>query len=288
MVIRRILFVLLFVSIVPTLFAQDTISGTYSYTYGDSESLVEARQTCKDLALREAIESYYIFVESSTSVEDFQLKEDLIQSIAAGYLKDVQIVEQAEEGRTITMTVEASVMPDEVQALVAQLAEPGEGEETETEAATDAASSSEDLSPFMSALAEYGTRENTAESAWGRKQYQSALKQFQDLEAYLDAHKPSRSQPFYWNLFEAWKKRTSIQQDLIRVERLESQNKRMRARGNVFLAVRKADELKSYLNVLEGMKSLTAAQTRLRETCVSKCRATLARVQKKSNAYKRR
>lgn len=288
MVIRRILCVLLFVSIVPALFAQDTIRGTYSYTYGDSESLVEARQTCKDLALREAIESYYIFVESSTSVEDFQLKEDLIQSIAAGYLKDVQIVEQAEEGRTITMTVEASVMPDEVQALVAQLAEPGEGEETESDAATDAASSSENLSPFMSALAEYGTRENTAESAWGRKQYQSALKQFQDLEAYLDKHKPSRSQPFYWNLFEAWKTRTSIQQDLIRVEHLESQNKRVRARGNVFLAVRKADELKSYLNVLEGMKSLTAAQTRLRETCVSKGRRTLARVQKKSNAYKRR
>jgi hypothetical protein len=57
---RRIIFIfLLFVS---AAFAQDKIRGTYSYTYGDSESLVEAKQTCKDLALREAIESYYVFV----------------------------------------------------------------------------------------------------------------------------------------------------------------------------------------------------------------------------------
>jgi hypothetical protein len=74
-------------------FAQDKIQGSYTYTYGDKESLVEARQSCKDLAVRDAIESYYVFVQSSTGVENFQTKEDIIQSIAAGYLKDLRIVE---------------------------------------------------------------------------------------------------------------------------------------------------------------------------------------------------
>ena len=34
-----------------TLFGEDTIQGMYSYTYGDSESLVQAKQTCKNLGL---------------------------------------------------------------------------------------------------------------------------------------------------------------------------------------------------------------------------------------------
>ena len=241
MIIRRLIFVCILMSSTAAL-AQDTIQATYSYTYGDSESLVEARQTCKDLALRQAIESYSIFVESSTEVENFQLKDDLVTSIAAGNLKNVQILEQTEEGRTITMTVQAEVVAEEVESLVAELVASRDEDDEPDVAADDT-----EVQSFMTALSAYGKRSSTAEAAWGKKQYQSALSQFQDLEFLLEKHQPTEDQPFYYNLYQAWKVRTTIVQNLIRIEYLESQNKRIRARANVTLAVRKTEEMGKYL-----------------------------------------
>ena len=51
------------------------------------------------MALREAIESYTVFVESSPEVENYELKEDVVKSLSAVYLTDIQIVQQTEEGR---------------------------------------------------------------------------------------------------------------------------------------------------------------------------------------------
>ena len=38
------------------------ISGEYSYTYGDNESIVEAKNICYSMAVRNAIESYKSFL----------------------------------------------------------------------------------------------------------------------------------------------------------------------------------------------------------------------------------
>ena len=282
MIIRRLIFVCILMSSTAAL-AQDTIQATYSYTYGDSESLVEARQTCKDLALRQAIESYSIFVESSTEVENFQLKDDLVTSIAAGNLKNVQILEQTEEGRTITMTVQAEVVAEEVESLVAELVASRDEDDEPDVAADDT-----EVQSFMTALSAYGKRSSTAEAAWGKKQYQSALSQFQDLESLLEKHQPTEDQPFYYNLYQAWKVRTTIVQNLIRIEYLESQNKRIRARANVTLAVRKTEEMGKYLAKLEGMQSLSDVQKRLLSACASRCRRTKEAVRKKAAGYGRR
>lgn len=279
----RLSFITLLLVSASVVFGQDTIQATYSYTYGDSESLVEARQTCKDLALRLAIESYSIFVESSTEVENFQLKDDLVTSIAAGNLKNVQILEQNEEGRTITMTVQAEVVAEEVEEIVAGLVA-SRAEESEPDAAT----SETDVQSFMTALAEYGRRSTKAESAWGQKQYQSAQAEFQALESLLETHRPTESQPFYHNLYQAWKLRTSIAQDLIRIEHLESQNKRLRARVNVGLATRKSKEMGDYISKLEGLGALTDAQSRLVRICASRCRRISDAVRNKAAGYGRR
>ena len=109
--------ILIFMLTAGAVMAQDTIRGSYTYTYGDSESLVDARKTCKDLAVRDAIESYYLFVESSTEVENATLKEDIINTLSAGYLSNLNVVEQSEEGRTLSCTVEAGVDPEAVKDL---------------------------------------------------------------------------------------------------------------------------------------------------------------------------
>jgi len=182
------------------------------------------------------------------------------------------------------MTVQADVSPEEVEAAIAAAAA-AKAEERDVGEAEDADA---EVQSFMAALAAYGNRASAAESSWGSGQFQSALTQYQNLEALLEKHQPKENQPFYYNLYQAWKLRTSISQELIRIEYLESQNKRMRARANAALAKRKAGELRETLATLEGMQSLNDSQKRLRTVCASRCRRTLESVNKKTAAYRGR
>lgn len=99
-------------------FADETINGHYCYTYGDSESLKEAREVTKTLAIRNAIESYRIFVESTTKISNFALTNDIVQMLSAGYLKDITLVKHDEQGRTICDTIKATVKPSDIETFV--------------------------------------------------------------------------------------------------------------------------------------------------------------------------
>jgi formylglycine-generating enzyme required for sulfatase activity len=99
-------------------YAEDTITGQYCYTYGDTESLVEARKTTKTLAIRDAIESHRVFVRSTSEVKDFQLSEDFIRTITLGSVRNVKVIEHTEKGRTICETIQASVSPQELEGLI--------------------------------------------------------------------------------------------------------------------------------------------------------------------------
>jgi hypothetical protein len=287
---RRV--ILVFLWCVSVSLAQDKIRGTYSYTYGDKESLVEARQTCKDLAIREAIESYYIFVESSTEVENFQLKEDIIQSITAGYLKNVTVVDQKEEGRTVTMVVEATVMPDEVKALVEKLMLSGEKEKTPAEDSSrvDDATTAAVGKPgnFLSILAEVEKRINSTEEARDQRKFSSALRQMRELQPLLERYKPLQKDTFQWHMYQAITTRTAVLSDLLRVEYFESQGQRARAGVNMRLAANRAVELRSHMKKLENLTRLTERQKTVRNVCTDRCQQVLERVKKKASAYRRR
>jgi hypothetical protein len=92
-------------------FADDIIHGHYCYTYGDRESLQEAREITRALAIRNAIESYRLFISSTSNIKNFKLTNDLVQVISSGYLKDIKAIGHKEEGRTICDDIEASVSP---------------------------------------------------------------------------------------------------------------------------------------------------------------------------------
>lgn len=93
------------------------VAGEESYTYGDKESLLEAKHTARNLAIRKAMESYQVFVDATSTVQDFQLMKDLIQTIASGYLHDLK-ADESINGRTITVKVRGYVVPNEIKEVL--------------------------------------------------------------------------------------------------------------------------------------------------------------------------
>ena len=82
--------------LISTLFSQERvmIEGKSEYKYSDNETLIEAKSLCYNMALRNAVESYNIFVSSMTDVHNFQLRNDIIQTLSSGYLEDLTVVEE--------------------------------------------------------------------------------------------------------------------------------------------------------------------------------------------------
>lgn len=80
--------------LVSVLFPQERvmIEGEAEYQYSDNETLIEAKSLCYNMALRNAVESYNIFVSSMTDVHNWQLRNDIIQTLASGYLEDLTVV----------------------------------------------------------------------------------------------------------------------------------------------------------------------------------------------------
>lgn len=76
-------------------------TGEYEYTYGDAESVMSAKQRCENLAIRAAIEQCALFVSSTTNIENYELKDDLVNTLAAALVKQKKVLEQRVEGRTL-------------------------------------------------------------------------------------------------------------------------------------------------------------------------------------------
>jgi len=93
-------------------------TGEYRYTFGDKESLLEARQQCEALAIRAAVEECALFVQSVSEIVDFQLESDLVSTIAIASVKKKKILESTLEGRTVFVRVSIVLDDDEMkQAL---------------------------------------------------------------------------------------------------------------------------------------------------------------------------
>lgn len=254
--------------------AQDTIQGMYSYTYGDNESLVEARQTCKDLALRDAIESYYLFIESSTTIENAQVKEDLIHSIAAGNLSDVQVVEQTEEGRTITMTVTAVVNGEEIQALVASQAE-----KPQSDVQSEGAQPQDDAA-FFHAMDQF---ENQMQTDFGRSDRQdvhSALDRQQRLMAELDRRKPPSKNPFQWIVYQCIRQRLQAQGAMGKLRYFRSKKNAVQAKNQEKTLQDLSRILLIKTDALQSFQHLSESNQKIQTVWVRRCRETLIQSKK--------
>lgn len=111
---------ILFIIILSLLFAQSNrvkVEGDYSYTFGDSETLLEAKNICYSMAIREAIESHSTFITSTTTITHTALN-DLIQTLSSGYLEEITIIEEKIDGRNVYYKVEAFVQPELVKKTI--------------------------------------------------------------------------------------------------------------------------------------------------------------------------
>lgn len=94
------------------------VEGEYKYTYGDRESLVEAKNVACTIAAQKAVESYQVFIEATSAVQDYKLRDDLIRTISSGYLQDLRILEQSEQGRTLFCKVRGYLLPSVINKVI--------------------------------------------------------------------------------------------------------------------------------------------------------------------------
>jgi hypothetical protein len=119
----RVFLVLVFVVITLPAAAsaeQVKIRGDYCYQYGDSESLLAAKEISYAMALRKAIERYKTFVASTSIVDDFQLRKDLIETIVSGYVENIEIEREDIAGRNVCTELVGSVNPEAVKDIIAK------------------------------------------------------------------------------------------------------------------------------------------------------------------------
>lgn len=99
--------------LVPVLSAQgQVVFGSYKYTVGDNETKVDAKRSCFSEAKRRCIEKVGTYLESVTTVRNFQLETDDISAYAAAFLKVEVVSEKIQlegESPVIDMVVKAVV-----------------------------------------------------------------------------------------------------------------------------------------------------------------------------------
>ena len=263
--------------------AQDVIRGTYSYTYGDKETLVEARQTCKDLAIRDAIESYYLYVESSSRVENNVLKNDMVGSLAAGYIKNLRTVEQKEEGRSITITIEAEVNPEEVNKLVEKkLAEklPASADTALADTASASAPVQQAAPDFAVFLSKYENRVGSAEKELDQNGYDQALNRLQEMETLLASFPKRENDRFQTLMMSSLSLRNRILMDFARWDRVRSGGRAVRERVAERAIRLKMRQLENDLTALRNLGNLTEKQKAVRSVWLMKCQQLAAKVEK--------
>lgn len=85
------------------------VESCYEYNFSDKESTYEAKQICLNMAMRKAVETNMVFIQSSSVIADYKLKEDLISSNTAGFLKNMKIVKEEVVGNRVTTCIEAQL-----------------------------------------------------------------------------------------------------------------------------------------------------------------------------------
>jgi len=99
-------------------YAEDIITGSYCYTYGDYETKVDARKKTRLLAIKNAIESYQIYIYSTSKVKNGILKEQIINTISSSYLKNIKILDKNETISSICYSVQANISAKDVKKLI--------------------------------------------------------------------------------------------------------------------------------------------------------------------------
>ena len=92
--------------------------GIYRYAYQEPVSLAEAKKIACTEAIRLSVDSSRFFIDATSSVIDPQMVKDMAQKLITNSLKDVQVVEQSEKGRTVYCKVKGSLDLEDAKAVI--------------------------------------------------------------------------------------------------------------------------------------------------------------------------
>ena len=95
------------------------VEGQHCYQYGDDESVNVAKKKALALAREVAVSNFKVWVEVNTTVKDFELEKDWVETIAVGMLQG-ETRQVRKKGQEICTTVRAQIDPQEVNALIEQ------------------------------------------------------------------------------------------------------------------------------------------------------------------------
>jgi hypothetical protein len=104
----------------PMLIGGEIIKGKACYRFSDQESIAAARDIALAMAKREALEGYSVFVNATTTVENYTMKNNLITSITAANLNNLKITKKSENlaKREVCRAIQAEVDPIEIKEQV--------------------------------------------------------------------------------------------------------------------------------------------------------------------------
>ena len=84
---KSITILALLILAIPSVSIAETIKGYTCYRYSDRESISVARDIALAMAKRDALEGYAVFVESTSTVRNATMINDIITGLAIGFNK---------------------------------------------------------------------------------------------------------------------------------------------------------------------------------------------------------
>jgi hypothetical protein len=110
---------LILLAFIVTVFGQElrTVQGEYTYQYSDNETIVQARDAVRRLALTDAVSKFATYIESRGIVENYMTVKETIISTAMGFVQNVKILEQTEDRNVSTIFMRVSCELNEEKVL---------------------------------------------------------------------------------------------------------------------------------------------------------------------------
>lgn len=99
---------------------KETVRASHCYRYGDDEAFTKARETAINIALKQAIRSHRVFIESSTRIKNFQLDDDIIATTSVAMLKGTTVEKEERKSQEVCVTVTASLNTNSAEELIRQ------------------------------------------------------------------------------------------------------------------------------------------------------------------------
>lgn len=100
----------------------ETVSGTGCYSYGDNQTPALAKRAALALAQEQAVRTHRVFVQSTSTVKNFRLEDDIITTASSGLLEQIHVDKQEQKGQEICVSITAKISPVKFDEVIQQKA----------------------------------------------------------------------------------------------------------------------------------------------------------------------